>query len=351
MIGREADGVEGEDGVQHRRLDAAPLPVLVLMAEDPLDGARHGTAARSQEEVAGAHESRRRRGVAGEPQGEVCLDRRGEVPRAAGVDRPAALGLLQRDETLCHATVEVGLRPAEEAIEEDVLGLHGDVRLERRVPVAARVLGHEEVLGCARDRLGRAGGEALSVPAHQSELPFARAHAALPAAEGASTRTTIVRTPPAASVRATPSGSVATATTAPPAPPPVSLAPSAPARRALWASASTSGAETPSASSTAWFWSKVRPRASRSPRSATCTPSSTMLATSSKRRSCRVGSASQRARRPVTAAPVLRGRVLMATTSGSARVSRSGMMVGGSPRTKRKQPGPNAAAAGSIPDG
>src|SRR5712691_10751026 len=133
------------------------------------------------------------------------------------------------------------------AVEEDVFGLHGDARLERRMPVAARVLGHEEVLGRARDRLGRAGGEALHVPAHQSELPFARAHAALPAAAGTSTRTTIVRTPPAASLRATASGSVATATTAPPAPPPVSLAPSAPARRALSASASTSGAETPSA--------------------------------------------------------------------------------------------------------
>ena len=43
--------------------------------------------------------------------------------------------------------------------------------------------------------------------------------------------------------------------------------------------------------------------------------------------------------------------VSVSSTSGSARVSWSGMMVGGSPRTKRKQPGPSAAAAGSIPDG
>ena len=75
MIGREADGVEGEDGVQHRRLDAAPLPVLVLMAEDPLDGARHGTAA---ERLPRAPADDVERPIDGEEE----VPDRGELPRA-----------------------------------------------------------------------------------------------------------------------------------------------------------------------------------------------------------------------------------------------------------------------------
>src|SRR6185369_9747773 len=44
VIRREADGVQREGGVEHRGLDAAPLPVRVLVAEDPLDRARDGAA-------------------------------------------------------------------------------------------------------------------------------------------------------------------------------------------------------------------------------------------------------------------------------------------------------------------
>src|SRR5438874_13728799 len=74
MIGCEADGMEGEDGAQHRRLDAAPLSVLVLAAEDPLDGARHRAAAERLPRAPADD-------VEGPIEGEEEVPDRGELPR------------------------------------------------------------------------------------------------------------------------------------------------------------------------------------------------------------------------------------------------------------------------------
>ena len=274
MIGGEADGVEREHGIHHRRLDAAPLSVAVLVAQDPLDGARDGATADrppayraegleravdGEEEVPRRHELGRAReghvvtrrrphpelrhrrlrryadrrpvrreqrqrhhraarparhrvdvereprrqqheldrhrrhtgprklvevcepharedtgarepalaedevaragecGLAGvhlhELQGEVGLDRRRQAARSTMINRPAAVGLLEREQALGEAPLDVGPCAPEEAVEEDVLGLHRHVGLERRVPVPAGVLRGEEVLACARDRV------------------------------------------------------------------------------------------------------------------------------------------------------------------------------------------------------
>src|SRR5579875_1831659 len=270
--------------------------------EDP--GA-HEPPARA-DELARAHERGLVGAVAGELEGEVRLGGGREMARAAGIERPAPVGLLEREQPLGETALGVGLPPAQDAVEEDVLGLHRGIRLERRLPVALRMLTREQPR---------------------------------------------VRAPALASAAATRAGSGATTTTAPPPPPPVSLAPSAPARRAAAISASVSAEETPSAASTAWFASNARPRAARSPASAACTPASTIAAISSKRRSWRAGSAAQRARSPPTAAAVLRGRSPKPRTSGSGAASVSRVTAGGSPLTKRKHTGPSAAAAGSTPEG
>src|SRR5579875_2164838 len=238
--------------------------------EDP--GA-HEPPARA-DELARAHERGLVGAVAGELEGEVRLGGGREMARAAGIERPAPVGLLEREQPLGETALGVGLPPAQDAVEEDVLGLHRGIRLERRLPVALRMLTREQPRARALDGrvdalAGPLGGRAAS---DQHALPV---HAATSSPRGP-TVTASVRAPALASAAATRAGSGATTTTAPPPPPPVSLAPSAPARRAAAISASVSAEETPSAASTAWFASNARPRAARSPASAACTPASTI---------------------------------------------------------------------------
>src|SRR5207244_10105040 len=115
--------------------------------EDP--GA--GEPATAEDEVAGADERRLRRAHPGQLEGEIRLDRGGRAARPVVINRPAPVRLLERQQPLRQAPLDVGPLAAEQAIEEDVLGLHGGVRLERRMPVAARVLRGEEILAGARD--------------------------------------------------------------------------------------------------------------------------------------------------------------------------------------------------------
>src|SRR6266704_2011364 len=282
---RHGVDVDREPGREQHQLDrqrgqSGPGELPEVGEPEAREDAGAGEAAVAQDEVAGPRERRLVRLVAGQLRGEVRLDRGREVARAARVLRPAPVRLLEGEQALGHAPVEVRPLAPEHAVEEDVLGLHGHVRLERRVPVAVGVLRRRQVLRGARDRLPRARPEPAvrGLRAADQDEPSFAAHAALPSS-AVPTRTTMVSTCRLRSVAATRSGSAASAMTAPPAPPPVSLAPSAPAPRAAAATASTSGADTPSASSNAWFSSKARPRAARSPTPAARAPASTTAAT------------------------------------------------------------------------
>src|SRR5262249_23625494 len=154
-----------------------------------------------------------------------------------------AVGLLEREQAIRHLPIEVGPLAAHQPVEEDVLRLHRDVRFERRVPVAVRMLLAEALPHRGRDGLADARRARLRalVRIDQHHLPVPPRHApSLPAVRSApaggraavpATSTTIVVAPRPRSARATASASSASAMIAPPAPPPVSFAPSAPAPR------------------------------------------------------------------------------------------------------------------------
>src|SRR6185503_13186770 len=96
------------------------------------------------------------------------------VAGSTEVLRPAPIGLLQGEQALGHLRIEIGALPPEQPIEEDVLRLHRHVGLERRVPVAVRVLDRRRVPNRGRDRRvypGRSRPRAL-VTVDQDDLPF-----------------------------------------------------------------------------------------------------------------------------------------------------------------------------------
>ena len=265
MVGREADGMQGEDRLHHRRLDARPLSGGVLVPQHPFDGARHRTASqrlpahaaeqrdraverqedvaprqhrrrarerqvarrrlaqpelphvglrrhphlgamhhqqrerhergarpageaidverrprrqqdhldrhardarprelpearepeagehsRAREAAAGEHhlarprERRLGRPESGQPEGEVGLDGRREMGGQTRLERPAAVGLLGRQQALRHAAVLFRTLPSEQAVDEDVLGLEVRRALDASLPVAAGTLLREQ---------------------------------------------------------------------------------------------------------------------------------------------------------------------------------------------------------------
>jgi hypothetical protein len=100
------------------------------------------------------------------------------VTRAAEVERPASVGLLEREQAIGHLAVEIGALPAHEPVEEDVLRLHRHVRFERRVPVPVRVLARERVPRRRVDRLVYARHpHAAALVVHPDRLPIHTSHA------------------------------------------------------------------------------------------------------------------------------------------------------------------------------
>src|SRR5262249_8919380 len=261
-----------------------------------------------------------------------------QLPAAGNTNVPDPLRLASRRDEKRHAA--------------DLEQVHRhDAPVARFPPPDGQISRSVEADPGAREQAGNAIEDPVSP--RQSDVPTIRHGADHSSSSGRAAcetmRTTIVRQPSCSSRDARASGSAASAITAPPAPPPVSFAPSAPARRAAATSAAVSSDETPSDSSNVWLSPKARPSAARSPARAAASPRSTVPATASKSSSCRARSASQRARRLPTAAPVLRARPPYAMTSGRGPASSSGVTLAGSPRTKGKQV-PSAAAAGAIPD-
>ena len=106
---------------------------------------------------------------AGELHREVRLDRRAQVPRTAVVERPAPVGALHRLHAPDQAVLRFLAPPPHEAVEDDVLRVHPDVGLERRVPVAVAVLEAEEPRLCARDRLVETLREVVGRPARDGK--------------------------------------------------------------------------------------------------------------------------------------------------------------------------------------
>src|SRR5262245_4854339 len=95
---------------------------------------------------------RRRVGrVASELQREVCFDGVAEMSRTAAIQRPAAIGRLGGEHVVYDARLEALRAATDEAIEDDELRVHGNVRLERRMPEPFRPLLRKEECLAARD--------------------------------------------------------------------------------------------------------------------------------------------------------------------------------------------------------
>ncbi len=93
--------------------------------------------------------------VAGQPQRDVRLDRGGQVAGAAVEVGPSAVvALLGADPA--GRLLQVGFgENAEKVAQQDVLGVHRDVRLELADPVTAGVLEAQEVVAGTLERDGR----------------------------------------------------------------------------------------------------------------------------------------------------------------------------------------------------
>ena len=139
----------------------------------------------------------------------------------------------------------------------------------------------------------------------------------------------------------------ASAITAPPPPAPVSLAPIAPAARAVCTSASSSGPETRSAHSRPCAASNVRPSPSTSPLPSAAPASSASLP-SAARMSSATDSRSRRRATAATCAAVSRGRPDSPTHSRIAWYTGTGRQP---PARENRPATPLFAAAASIPDG
>jgi hypothetical protein len=91
--------------------------------------------------------------VAGEPQPDVCLDRGREVAGAVTEVGPGAVGALLGVDPGGGALGRAGLADAEELPQEQVLGVHGHVRLQLALPPAVGALQGEQALPGAEQRL------------------------------------------------------------------------------------------------------------------------------------------------------------------------------------------------------
>ena len=84
--------------------------------------------------------------VAGEAQGPVGLDRRGQLARPAMRICPCSVGALLRADPGSRALGLVRLSDSEELAQEHVLGVHRHVRLQLALPPAHTVLQCEQAL-------------------------------------------------------------------------------------------------------------------------------------------------------------------------------------------------------------
>ena len=217
---------------RHRRQTfPGELPEVGEEAAGEDTGARQ--AAVVEDELARAPQRRLVGVMSDQLEREVGLDGVVQVPRAAVVQRPAAVGGLRGQQVIGHAPFD-GLRaPPHEAVEEDVLGVHRDVGLERRVPESLRTLRGQKVVAAAPNRRVEAAAQLFTRQRRGPSL--LAAVCVIPSIYSSSSvagrcrcrRPASRRAQNAAIWRSRSSGQ--RQITAPPPPPPVSFAPRAPA--------------------------------------------------------------------------------------------------------------------------
>ena len=78
--------------------------------------------------------------IAGQPQGGVGLDRRGGVGGRAVEVRPASVAALLRADPVGCALCDPCIADAQELAKQQIFGIHGDVRLQFRLPPSGGVL-------------------------------------------------------------------------------------------------------------------------------------------------------------------------------------------------------------------
>src|SRR5713226_6988962 len=101
--------------------------------------------------------------VAGQFKRKVGFNSNAEMTRPLVEQRPGTIVRLDRQQVLADTLVLLLIHQAHEVIEEDVLGVHGGVRLEGIVPVALRLLLTTEILLGPEDRAIQAA-EKFAIP-------------------------------------------------------------------------------------------------------------------------------------------------------------------------------------------
>src|SRR5216683_2187856 len=108
-------------------------------------------------------------GIAGQLEGEVALDGGGKIAGRAVVHGPASVGALVVADVLRHAAPDLVIARAEEVSEEQVLGVHGGVRLQLRPPEPfADLLAREPRLRPLDDEIQRRALELASAGDHET---------------------------------------------------------------------------------------------------------------------------------------------------------------------------------------
>ena len=116
-------------------------------------GELEGQAAVGQDELSRASQRRLVRGVAGELEGEIGFDGVVQMPGAAVVEGPAAVLGLRGEQVLGDPPLERFRAPPHETVEDNVLRVHGGIRLQGRVPESLRMLRGQKLLSAAANRL------------------------------------------------------------------------------------------------------------------------------------------------------------------------------------------------------
>ena len=163
--------VDGRGGRQQHQLrghggDAIPVPLAEEGEPDLGHDPRSGDPAAGEDELACPHHAGGLRRDANQLQGKVTLDRRAEVAGGAVVLAPGAVIPLDSSDVVGQLALLFRLVGAEEAVEENELGLHGRVGLQLAPPVAFGVLGAQEVglgpLHCGRHGVLQVCGRRLA---------------------------------------------------------------------------------------------------------------------------------------------------------------------------------------------
>ncbi len=154
VVDVEGDPLRQEHELGRELGEVLPPPPAEERQPDPGEDPGGGDAALLADPRGGGGHVGVLGGVAGESEGDVGLDGRGELGGAAVEGGPGAVGALPRADEAGGGLGGPLVADAEELAQHQVFGVHGDVGLQVALPPALGVLAGEEVRGGALDGAG-----------------------------------------------------------------------------------------------------------------------------------------------------------------------------------------------------